>query len=64
MGIMNEQQHKRFFTEQKKLFKEQMSETFYDLADHQHSSTQFKNEKTNERWLGWLDAKFQEKSDA
>ncbi len=55
---MNEQQHKAFIYEQKELFRKEMTDTFYDLTDHPMISYDFQSEKTNERWLGWLDHAF------
>ena len=56
---MNEQQHKNFILEQKELFKKSFVKgTFYDLSEHPNKYTHpydFTDEKTNERWLGWLD---------
>lgn len=52
---MNEQQHKLFIYEQKELFKSQMADTIYDLTEHESLSYDFANDKTNERWMGWLD---------
>lgn len=55
---MNEEQHKAFIYEQKELFRKEMTDTFYDLTDHPMISYDFQSEKTNERWLGWLDHAF------
>lgn len=56
---MNEQQHKNFILEEKKLFKNSFVKgTIYDLTEPPNSETHpydFADKSTNERWMGWLD---------